>query len=473
MRYSSNMQNYMSIEAQRRAIKKYYEENVYTMAGEYVDEAQSATTDDRKQFQQMMKDIKSADIDAIIVHKFDRFSRNMADALNYECVLQKLGIRLISVTEPTDDSPVSVLLRNIMYSTNDYFSRNLATEVQKGKKEIAYQCKHTGGLPPYGYDVGDDRKYSLNETESKVVKTIFGMYINNYSYQQIADHLNRKGYKTKKGLPFNKNSFSSILENAERYTGTYIYNRASSKYCDGTRNSHRYKNDEEIIKIPDGMPRIISDKVYNAYLEKKAENRGNTGMFHSKRYYLLNGLLYCGVCGKAYSGNTSFAGRNKTEYATYRCGGYRGECNNKTVNIDYLNDYVLTLLTDIIFDEKNYKSIIKALNKRIKKNSKNIKYKKIQLKNKITNIECQILKSDNNDTKTSLESEKAALENEYEYYCSYVLQEVSYDDIENVCKLFRKYLLKKDLPICRKLIHSFVDKIMVYPDYVEAVIKTD
>ena len=42
------------------------------------------------------------------------------------------------------------------------------------------------------------------------------MFLNDYSYQQIADYLNKNGYTTKKGLPFNKNSFSSILENAEK-----------------------------------------------------------------------------------------------------------------------------------------------------------------------------------------------------------------------------------------------------------------
>ncbi len=309
------------------------------------------------------------------------------------------------------------------------------------------------------------------------------MYTNNYSYQQIADYLNEKGYRTKKGLAFNKNSFSSILENAERYIGTYIYNRAASKYSDGTRNSHRYKADEDIIKIPDGMPRIISDDMFDAYLKKKSDNKDNSGMFHSKRYYLLNGLMYCGECGRAYSGNTSFAGRNKQEYSTYRCGGYRGDCNNKAVNIDYINDYVLKLLTDIIFDEKNYKSIQNAINKKLKKESKTIQYKKSEVKNKITQLDFQLLKLTDtlikaNDVQSiidrieALEDEKLALENEYEYYCSYVPKKVSSDDIEEVRKLFTKYLLKKDTPFCRKLIHSFVDRIVVYPDYFEVVVKT-
>ena len=140
MRYSSNMQNPMSIDAQRRIIKDFCKKQGYIIEKEFVDEAKSATTDDREAFQRMMKEARQTDIDAVVVHKFDRFSRNMKDATTYECMLQKMGIELVSVTEPNDNSPVSILLRNIMFSTSDYFSRNLATEVQKGKKEAAYNC---------------------------------------------------------------------------------------------------------------------------------------------------------------------------------------------------------------------------------------------------------------------------------------------------------------------------------------------
>lgn len=477
------MQNPMSIDAQRRAIREFCKKQGYIIEKEFVDEAKSATTDDREAFQQMMKEAKKAGIYAVVVHKFDRFSRNMNNAHTYECMLEKLGVKLISVTEPNDASPASVFTRNMMFSLSDYFSRNLATEVQKGKKEAAYNCWHVGGLPPYGYDVGEDRKYIINDKESRVVKLIFQMYINDYSYKQIADYLNKNGYTTKKDLPFNKNSFSSILENAERYTGVYIYNRAASKYNDGTRNSHRYKDDSEIIRIPDGMPRIIDDETYNKFLTKKEANREIAGTYHSKRYYLLNGLIVCGECGKAYTGNTSFSGRNKTEYATYRCGAYRNGCKNKAVNIKYLNDFVLDLLLDIIFDEKNYRRIMKALNEKIEKRNAMSVNKKKSIKNEITQLDIAInkltdalIQSDNLESLTDklkqLENKKIALNNKYEYYNNYKADSVTSDEIDKVKKLFKNYLLKKDLLVCRKLIRSFVDEIIVYHDRVEITIKT-
>ena len=330
--------------------------------------------------------------------------------------------------------------------------------------------------------MGEDRKYVINEKESKVVKLIFQMFINDYSYKQIADYLNKNGYTTKKGLPFNKNSFSSILENAERYTGTYIYNRAASKYHDGTRNSHKYKDDSEMVKIPDGMPRIISDKIYKEFLTKRDANKENLGKYHSKRYYLLNGLIICGECDRAYTGNTSFAGRNKTEYATYRCGAYRDGCKNKAVNIKYLNDFVLDLLIDIIFATQNYKRIIKAVNEKIDKTKGKSANKKKGIKNEITQLNIAInkltevlIKSDNIDGLTDklkdLEKKRTRLENKYKGYDK-TEDKITKAELNKVKIKFKKYLLKKDLPVCRKLIRSFIDEIVVYNDKVEVVVKT-
>ncbi len=482
MRYSSDMQNYMSIKAQRRAIREYCK-GKYQIVREYVDEAKSATTDNRPQFQQMMKDVAKSKIYAVVVHKLDRFSRNKIDSYVYKALLQKQGVKLLSVMEHLDDTPESEMLESMIFSMNEFYSKNLGREVQKGKKEAAYKGLFVGGIPPYGYDVDENKRYILNKKESKAVRVIFDMYINDYSYQQIADYLNSKGYRTKKGTKFNKNSFSSILENAEKYTGVYMYNRASVKCIDGTRNSHRYKEEKDIIKLNDKIPRIISDDVYNKVKERMAMKKENAGKFHSKRYYLLNSLIVCGDCGRAYTGNTSKAGRNKTEYSTYRCGGYRGDCNNKAVNIDYLNDFVLTMLTDIVFDCINYDSIIGRLNSKLWEESKNITRQKIIIKNKLVQVESALIKLtdyliDCNDSSAvikrinSLEEEKKMLIRRLEKLENYTPTQFTENDLDNVKKKFKIYLLKYDSVMCRKFIRSFVDSITIYDDKIEVILKT-
>lgn len=483
VRYSSTMQKKESIKAQLRAIKKYCKMRGYKIVGVYIDEAQSATNDKRPEFQRMMSDCQKSGIYAVVVHKLDRFSRNVNDFIAYKLLLEKNNIKLISVIEQIEETPEGKLMEGVISVMNEFYSGNLGREVQKGKMEIAYKGMHTGGLPPYGYDIVE-RKYVVNEEESKAVKMIFNMFICDYSYQQIADKLNRCGYRTKKGKEFNKNSFSSILENAEKYTGVYIYNKAAPKYSDGTRNSHKQKDDKDIIRIKDGIPSIISEETYIAVLEKIALNKEISGTYHTKRYYLLNGLIKCGKCGRAYTGNTSCAGRNKTEYSTYRCGGYRNKnCNNKDVNIDYLNDYVLTLLIDIIFDEKNYKSIMSSVNKKIAEavisNSNQI----ISIKNKLVQIDFSLNKLTDSlliannsqaiiDKITELENKQKCLNEELNKLENYKPVAITPDDVDAVKRKFKKYLLKNDLVMCRKFIRGFVQEIIVYRDYIEVVLKT-
>jgi len=83
------------------------------------------------------------------------------------------------------------------------------------------------------------------------------MYSKGYGYSPILDVLNAQGRKTKKGQAFIKNSLNSILTNP-KYKGMYVFNRSSAKSYAGTRNTHLYKDEEEIIAIDGGCPAIVT-----------------------------------------------------------------------------------------------------------------------------------------------------------------------------------------------------------------------
>ncbi|MCB0079378.1 MAG: recombinase family protein, partial [Caldilineaceae bacterium] len=134
-----------SIDAQQRAIEAWVTAKGGVLVKSYKDEAQSGRTADRPAFQQMRKDAKKQSFDALVVHKFDRFARNRTDALAIKSLLRyDFGIKVFSVSEPSEDSdgPMGALIEGIMESVADWYSRNLATEVAKGKKERSLQGKH-------------------------------------------------------------------------------------------------------------------------------------------------------------------------------------------------------------------------------------------------------------------------------------------------------------------------------------------
>src|SRR3990172_9062139 len=109
----------------------------------------------------MRRDAKHNKFDAIVVHKFDRFARNRTDALAIKSLLrQDYGIKVYSVSEPSEDSdgPIGALIEGIMESVADWYSRNLATETAKGKKERGQQGLHNN-RPPFG--AGKDENHVL------------------------------------------------------------------------------------------------------------------------------------------------------------------------------------------------------------------------------------------------------------------------------------------------------------------------
>ena len=83
-RYSSDNQREESIEGQIRECTAYAERNGITVVRHYIDRALSAKTDNRPDFQQMIRDSNKKLFEIVLVWKFDRFARNRFE----QCKLQ-------------------------------------------------------------------------------------------------------------------------------------------------------------------------------------------------------------------------------------------------------------------------------------------------------------------------------------------------------------------------------------------------
>lgn len=366
-RFSSDNQRTESIDAQIRAMTEYCRQQHWQIVATYTDEAKSATTDNRPQFQQLINDSFKGIFDIILVHKLDRFSRNRYDSAIYRKKLEKNNVRLCSVLERLDNSPEGIILESVLDGLSMYYSANLRREVMKGMYETAFGCKHTGGCTPLGYCLDENKKLKIIPEEAEAVKIIFEMFEQGYGYGEIINYLNDKGYRTKKGRIFGKNSLYEILGN-EKYTGVYIFNKASAKKS-GTnkRNNHSYKSYDEVIRVENGCPQIISKELFERVQKRRMANKHIAGSYHSREFYLLSGQIFCGICGKRLQGNLRFSGRNKNRLATYRCNTHRSECSCKEINKDYLDQYITELLQEKMFNSKAMHRIVNRLNSYIKK----------------------------------------------------------------------------------------------------------
>lgn len=149
-RYSSDMQDEKSIEQQKMEIEEYAKRNNIQIVAYYCDEAKSGTKDTRDSFQNMITDsCKNKDIECVLVWKTDRFARNTQDSLIYRNKLKKHGTRLISITQPMDDTtPEGALMSTLLAGMDEYYSANLASNIRRAQKLKAKNCEFQGGIAP-------------------------------------------------------------------------------------------------------------------------------------------------------------------------------------------------------------------------------------------------------------------------------------------------------------------------------------
>jgi len=132
-RVSSDRQDVdLSVAAQLRALRDYAKANGYSVAREYVDEAESGRIADRPQFREMIEkgSKPKAPFDVILVWKFSRFTRKREHAVAFKAQLRRKGIRVVSITEQAEDNATGRLLEGIIESVDEYYSENLTPEAQ-------------------------------------------------------------------------------------------------------------------------------------------------------------------------------------------------------------------------------------------------------------------------------------------------------------------------------------------------------
>lgn len=338
-RYSSDSQREESIEGQLRECTEFAEKNGMTVLKHYIDRAFSAKTDNRPEFQNMIKDSKQKLFDVIIVWKLDRFARNRYDSARYKSVLKKNGVKVVSATEVISDGAEGIILESVLEGYSEYYSADLSEKVIRGMTENALKCKFNGGTLPIGYTVDEDRHMQINPLTAPFVLEAFKSYDEGATMTGIRDWFNEQGVTNTKGGTMKYNSVETMLKN-RRYIGEY-------KYRD--------------VIIPDGIPAIVPKDLFDRVQEKMAKNKKAPARHKAEDDYLLTTKLFCGHCG-AYLCGESGTGRKKV-YHYYKCVNAKKSktCKKKPVQKVWLEDLVVTETMKIVMDDKIIEAIVSML----------------------------------------------------------------------------------------------------------------
>ncbi len=272
-----------SLDAQRRALHEYCAGKGWTVVDEYADEGKSARGDaieKRPEFARMMADVEAGHLDVVVVHKLDRFARNIRVTFEQFEVLRRHDIAFVSLSEQMDFStPIGKVILATLAAFAQYYSDNLAVEIAKGKRERKAQGLYNGVLPfgvktnSAGIPVPDPATYPG-------LLLAFEAAAQGKSDREVALLLNDRGYRTtgNRGRnPFTKDTVRPLLQN-RFYLG----------------------------ELPDGEggwvegahEPLLDDALFAAAQDSRARRQTNPLPVPGRaRVYSLSGLLTCHYCG--------------------------------------------------------------------------------------------------------------------------------------------------------------------------------
>ena len=351
--------------------RRYCEARGWEVTEEFVEPGASATDDRRPVFQRMLEAAREADrrFDVILVHAFSRFYRNGAEMELTIRSLRKLGVEVVSVTQPTGDDPSQELMRQIIGIFDEYTSKENGKNVSRSMRESAKQGFWTGSMPPLGYRVVEaerrgakvKKRLEIDPVEAETVRLIYKLYTvgdgasGPLGVKETTNWLNRHGYRTRRGAYFGVGPLHRILKNACYATGKWRY---------GIRNKRTgtFHDPESVVEI--AVPTILP---LNLFERVQAQLASNSPRVTAPRIVngptLLTGLAVCASCG---AGMTRTGTRRRgREYSYYSCGGShqkgKSVCQGRHVAMAKLDGLIIDNVKEHLFGGARLAQILEAL----------------------------------------------------------------------------------------------------------------
>lgn len=503
-RVSTEMQaDGYSLDAQKQKLKKYAEYQEMVIMGEYSDAGSGKNLAGRPGFLSMLADIEQQkdNIDFVLVFKLSRFGRNAADVLTSLQLMQDYGANLVCTEDGIDSSKDSgKLMISVLSAVAEIERENILVQTMAGRKEKARGGEWNGGFAPYGYNLIDG-KLVIAQEEAKVIKVIYNQFATtNKGINAIAAYLNNSNeYQKKKRQNGTLDAFSAsfvkgVLDNPV-YMGKIAFGRRKNEKVQGERNKFHIVKQQD-FPIYNGIHEaIVSEELWQAVQEK----RKATGFKHEKKYSLghaniLSGILRCPLCGAAMYGNVN---RKKKSDGTYYRDYYYYACKHRLRvdghQCDYkkqwsqvkIDEAVAEIITKLVHNEKFEQAIKDKINSKIDTGElevelENLKTEQRQKIGARTKLEQQMDSLDITDSLYDQKYERMQgrldrfyieldeLEKKIDEVVVRIqnikLDKLNADSIYNILRMFdRLYNEFTDMEK-KEFIHSFVEKVEIYPE---------
>ena len=366
----------LSIENQRRVLRKYAEDNGFEIHDEYIDDGVSGTTFDRPEVQRLLDDAKTGVINTIIVKDLSRFGRNYIEVGQYlDYVFPAFGIRFIAIQDNVDTSnreSNAMEMMPIVNLFNEWHAASTSKKIRAVKRANATEGIYTAKKAIYGYVMGTDKKRApvIDEETAPVVRRIFEMYVAGVSPRKIAETFTEEGIPSPGAYAYEKYGQKSKPNALNIWHASRIREMLNSIIYIGHmpqlrwtslsyKNKKRYRKDEsEWAIIYNTHEPIISQELWDkVHGRMKSVSNGKT----TKQGYThpLSGFLFCADCGQKLKLAAHRTKRGSLSYH-FNCGYYarygKHMCSSHYISAKVLEEIILGDIREmaqrIVLDEK-------------------------------------------------------------------------------------------------------------------------
>lgn len=339
-----------SLETQVEACEKKAVSLGATFIKKYIDDGYSGAYLERPALDDLRDAVAAGLHDYVIVYDTDRLARDTMLLLLLTEEIEKRAT-LTFVNTEYSKTPEGQLFYEIKGSFAKYERIRIQDRFARGRRG-----KLRRGLPlmdshVYGYDFVDG-KYVINDAEAGVIRLIYDYYINSVGGQKnIVKMLHEKNIPSPLGTPLWRVSTVCNILRREQYTGDYYALKVYRKKTSAHKTTDIQRDRSEWIQMK--CEPIISKEIFAAAQEKRERNR--IQKIRETRYNaLLQGVAYCGVCGKKLTFH-HFYDKNKSEkskeYYFYKC--LSGD--NRIMRADIVDAIVWDSLSALCKSEKAIK----------------------------------------------------------------------------------------------------------------------
>ena len=344
---SSKDRHDVSVDSQRREILAQIEADSAVLVKEYVDKVESAKTDRRPAFQEMMADLRrTPDIfKRLYCYDTSRFSRNEFHTKIYKYELKKAGVDIVYLKLPQENLPRSGRIMMVgMHETWDAtWSEKSKEEGLRGMAENVHQGYRAGGTALFGYMLRR-HKVGINKNGPIYKSTLEPDPVN---FKKAQEYLRgrlqgepRKALAKRLGIDISTARLLYMERSALVYAGFLIWNRHNEKVDGQYVGGERERPESEWHVVPKAHPAAITESEARTIMAMTKKR--SLGTRNRESGYALSGILKCS-CGGNLVGDAGY----------YRCFGRCGgpKVKQKRIESTVLNGILETVLTDGVMTE--------------------------------------------------------------------------------------------------------------------------